>query len=77
MGEKVYPLGGYESQPATAWIPLGNSGVIRGSVRNANVIAEKPVELICVPREIYLNFWYQPYSAKDLVKAWKHQESKD
>ena len=70
-GLRVYPLGGYESKPASPWIPIGNTGVIRGSERNARVVAEKYLQLICIPKSVYLNAWYQPYSAKSLVKEWK------
>ena len=70
-GLRVYPLGGYESKSASAWIPIGNTGVIRGSVRNARVIAEKALELICIPKSIYLNYWYQPFSPNQLIKRLK------
>ena len=70
-GLRVYPLGGYESQPASPWVPIGNTGVIRGSVRNAQVIAEKEVECIAIPKRIYLDQWYRPYSPKRLLKTWK------
>ena len=69
-GLRVYPLGGYKSMPATAWVPIGNTGVIRGSERNAHVFAEKSVQLICVPKDIYLNHWYRPVSARELVRNW-------
>ena len=70
-GLRVYPLGGYESKSARAWIPIGNTGVIRGSVRNAQVLAESEVELICVPKSIYLTEWYRPYSPKELLRVWQ------
>ncbi|MGB0523189.1 MAG: hypothetical protein ACPGJS_09525 [Flammeovirgaceae bacterium] len=67
-GLRIYPLGGYESRLAKAWLPIGNTGVIRGSIRNADVYAEKNIRLICVPRDIYLNHWYKPLSTKELFK---------
>ncbi|MEM8907190.1 MAG: hypothetical protein AAGD05_05025 [Bacteroidota bacterium] len=70
-GLRVYPLGGYQSKPALAWLPIGNTGVIRGSVRNASVIAERAVRLLCIPKEIYLNDWYAPFSPRDLIANWK------
>ncbi len=73
-GIRVYPLGGYDSRPATAWVPLGNTGVIRGSIRNAHVYAEKPVRLLCIPRDIYLDDWYRPIPPKDLLKLWRTKE---
>ena len=59
-GLHVHPLGGYDSQEAPAWIPIGNTGVIRGSVRNAHVVAQKHVALFCIPKEVYLQQWYRP-----------------
>ena len=65
-GLRVHPLGGYESSQAAPWVPLGNTGVIRGSIRNAHIVSERPVSLICVPKNIYLEQWYKPLKAKDL-----------
>ena len=70
-GLRVFPLGGYESRLASAWVALGNTGVIRGSIRNSHVYAEKNLSLICVPKDIYLNYWYKPLSAKDLKEVWR------
>ena len=67
----VHPLGGYEPRLTPAWIPLGNSGVIRGAVRNADVFAQKEVRLLCIPKDVYLKHWYKPYTGKDLLNEWK------
>ncbi len=72
-GLRVYPMGGYESSLAPAWVPLGNTGVIRGSVRNADIFSEKPLNLICIPKDIYLKHWYHPISAKELHKMWNSE----
>ncbi len=69
-GLRVYPLGGYGSTLALAWIPLGNTGVIRGSIRNAHVFCEKPVSLICVPKNVYLDHWYNPIPTKNIQAVW-------
>jgi len=75
-GLRVYPLGGYESKLAPPWIPIGNTGVIRGSVRNAGVISEAPVELLVIPKQVYLQHWYAPYDARTLSKIWKKHVEK-
>jgi hypothetical protein len=67
-GLKIIPLGGYQSFSVAAWMPLGSTGVIRGDVRNADVIAEQPVLLLIVPKEVYLRYWYEPYSPAELKK---------
>ncbi len=75
-GLRVYPLGGYESKLAPPWIPIGNTGVIRGSVRNASVVAEAPVNLLVIPKQVYLQHWYAPYDARTLSKIWKQHVAK-
>lgn len=67
-GLKIIPLGGYQSFSVAAWMPLGSTGVIRGDVRNADVIAEKNISLLIIPKEIYLRYWYAPYSPVELSK---------
>jgi hypothetical protein len=65
-GLKVIPLGGYQSFSVAAWMPLGYTGIIRGDIRNADVIAEKDVSLLMIPKEAYLQHWYAPYSPEEL-----------
>jgi len=69
-GLRVYPLGGYESKSTPPWIPLGNTGVIRGSVRNSSVVAETDVHALAIPREVYLQYWYHPLTTKALAELW-------
>jgi len=45
-GLKVLPLGGYRDVEAKPWVPLGNTGVIRGSERNAQVVADSPLDVL-------------------------------
>ena len=65
-GLKIIPLGGYQSFSVAAWMPLGNTGVIRGDVRNADVVAGKNVSVLIIPKEIYLRYWYAPYTLPEL-----------
>jgi hypothetical protein len=65
-GLKIIPLGGYESFSVAAWMPLGNTGVIRGSVRNADVKAVGDISLLVIPKEIYLRHWYAPFTLEEL-----------
>lgn len=57
-GLQIIPLGGYESFSVQAWMPLGVTGVIRGAVRNATVIARQPVQLLAIPRTVFLKQWH-------------------
>jgi hypothetical protein len=65
-GLKIIPLGGYQSFSVTAWLPLGTTGVIRGDVRNADIVAEQGMSLLMIPKEIYMQYWYVPYSPSEL-----------
>jgi len=65
-GLKIIPLGGYRSFSVTAWMPLGSTGVIRGDVRNADIVAEQSVTLLILPKDVYLRYWYVPYSPMEL-----------
>lgn len=65
-GLKVMPLGGYAAFPVCPWMPLGNTGVIRGAARNADIIAEQAVELLMIPQDVFLKYWHSPYTAEEL-----------
>jgi len=65
-GLRIIPLGGYQSFSVRAWMPLGNTGVIRGAIRNANIVADREVSLLIIPKEIYLRHWHNPYTVAEL-----------
>ena len=48
-------------------VQIGNTGVIRGALRNARVIAEHDVELLSIPREVFLSHWYTPYTVQEFT----------
>ena len=76
-GLKIIPLGGYQSFSVTAWLPLGTTGVIRGDVRNADIVAEQPVSLLVIPKEIYMRYWYVPYSPFELKSVLTNDHNTD
>jgi hypothetical protein len=65
-GLKIIPLGGYQSFSVAAWMPMGTTGVIRGDTRNADVVAEQDMSLLMLPKEVYLRYWYVPYSPLEI-----------
>ena len=65
-GLRVLPLGGYAPFAVQAWMPLGNTGVIRGAARNGTVIAEREVDTLMIPRDIYLRHWHATYTEAEL-----------
>ena len=67
-GLRIIPLGGYQSFSVAAWMPLGTTGVIRGDIRNADIVAEQPVAVLIIPKEVYLRYWYAPYTPLELMR---------
>jgi hypothetical protein len=65
-GLRIIPLGGYDSFSVAAWMPLGSTGVIRGALRNARVIAEQAVSALMIPKDVYLRHWHATYTAAEL-----------
>ena len=65
-GLRIIPLGGYDSFSVAAWMPLGSTGVIRGALRNARVIAEQAVSALMIPKDVYLRHWHTTYTAAEL-----------
>jgi hypothetical protein len=65
-GLRVAPLGGYPAFAVQPWMLLGLSGVIRGAARNATIQVEQTIELLMIPREVYLNHWHRTYTALEM-----------
>ncbi len=59
-------LQGYNAFSAPPWMPLGSTGVIRGAVRNATVVCDEAMDLLMIPKEVYLRWWHHPYTSTDL-----------
>lgn len=70
-GLRIVPLGGYDSFSVQAWMPLGSTGVIRGALRNANVIAEQTVSALMIPKDVYLRHWHTTYTIAELRQRLK------
>ncbi len=65
-GLHVTPLGGYQSVSMKGWFPIGTTGVIRGAARNAHVVAGQKVAVLIIPKEVYLRYWYWPYTFQEV-----------
>ncbi len=65
-GLQITPLGGYESISMQGWFPVGITGVIRGATRNAKVVARHRLSMLIIPKEVYLQFWYWPYTFEEV-----------
>ncbi|MCY6490319.1 cyclic nucleotide-binding domain-containing protein [Leptolyngbya sp. GGD] len=67
QGLKVFPDGGYAAALAQPWMSIGDTAAIKGSVRNARVIAERDTKLLMLPKQVYLQSWYNPYTLNEFV----------
>lgn len=65
-GLQILPLGGYTPFVVRAWMPVGSTGVVRGAIRNATVVAGRELHLLIIPKETYLQHWHRPYTAAEL-----------
>ena len=66
-GLVVEPLGGYRSDAALPWLPVGTIGVLRGHDRNSTVSATHVVEVLVIPDDAFLRYWAEPYGVDELV----------
>jgi hypothetical protein len=68
-GLRIIPLGGYDAMPARPWTPLGLTGVIRGAVRNATVVSESSMQLLMIPKGVYIREWYSVHTPQSFLAA--------
>ncbi len=66
-GLVVRPEGGYEPVPLAPWVPVGTTGVIRRAERNSAIVAERDVDVIMIPGELYVRAWLRPLRVEELV----------
>ena len=65
----IAPLGGYHSFPAAPWLLLGTTGVVRGAERSATIVAERDVQVIMIPKSVYLAHWHHTLSLEEFQAA--------
>ncbi len=71
-GLRGRPSGGYDYFRVHPWEPLGVTGVVRGDFRNSTVVAEEDVDVLILPKDVYLRHWhrnYTPAEFSDLIRA--------
>ncbi|MEZ4644153.1 MAG: cyclic nucleotide-binding domain-containing protein [Chloroflexota bacterium] len=74
-GLQVRPLGGYRSFSVQPWMPLGVTGVVRGANRNATVVADQKLQLLMIPKSVYLQHWHHTHSPASLREALGYGEA--
>ena len=71
-GLRGRPSGGYDYFRVYPWEPLGVTGVIRGDFRNSTVVAEAEVDVLILPKDVYLRHWHRNYSRTTSVRLAAH-----
>jgi hypothetical protein len=66
-GLVVRPAGGYAPSPLPPWVPVGTTGVIRRAERNSEIVAERQVDVIMIPGELYARAWLRPLRVDELA----------
>ena len=66
-GLVVRPDGGYAPSALPAWVPVGTTGVIRRAERNSEIVAQREVDVIMIPGELYARAWLRPIRVEDLA----------
>lgn len=67
FGLVVRPDGGYAPSPLPPWVPVGTTGVIRRAERNSEIVAEREVDVIMIPGELYARAWLRPLRVDELA----------
>ena len=60
-GLRGLPLGGYPGFTIPAGVLVGATGVIRGAARNSSVAADRDLELLAIPKGVFLDHWHVTY----------------
>ena len=63
-GLRGLPLGGYPGFTIRPWVLVGITGVVRGAVRNSGVLAERDIELLAIPKRVFLDRWHATYDLR-------------
>ena len=66
-GLVVRPDGGYAPSPLPPWVPVGTTGVIRRAERNSEIVAEREVDVVMIPGELYARAWLRPLRVDELA----------
>ena len=66
------PVGGYAQSAWSPWVPVGITGAIRRAGRNADIVAERDVDVLMVPGRLYVGSRLWPLSPEALARTLGH-----
>lgn len=64
-GLEGLPTRSYSLFTVAPFTPLGSTGVVRGDIRNATIVAKNRVKLLAIPKDDYLSYWHATYTAEE------------
>ena len=67
-GLKLMPSGDYAPLAALPWVPIGNIEAIRNAAAPVKVVAEQTVELVSIPKQLYIRYWHIPYAVDEFTQ---------
>ena len=67
-GLKLMPSGDYTPLAALPWVPIGNIEAIRNAAAPVKVVAEQTVELVSIPKQLYIRYWHIPYTVDEFTQ---------
>ena len=56
------------------WVPVGVTGVIRGAIRNANVVALQDLSLLAIPKDVFLKHWHHTYNQQEFAQLFRSSD---
>ncbi len=71
-GLKLVPPGDQPMVAGLPWVPLGDIEAIQNNPAPAKVVAEQSLDLLMIPKQIYLRDWYAPYAVDEFTQLFAH-----
>lgn len=57
-----------EQRAALPWVQIGDVEVTRSTITSTQIVAEQPVDLLMIPKQIYIRHWYAPYGVDEFTQ---------
>lgn len=73
-GLKLISSTHYQMLAVLPWVAMGDIEAVRNIITQSRVVAEQPVELLMIPKQIYNRYWYAPYTVDEFTHLFAHGE---
>jgi hypothetical protein len=72
-GLRWYAQDVYPPTLAKAWMPLGCVELIQNQAFTMRLVAEKDLNVLMIPKQTYLQYWFKPYNTEDFTEFFKNK----